>query len=119
MKKLLVLISVVCALVVLAGCSRLVPNLDKTNAASSSATTTTSPSANATAKLLTRDQAKAAALAHAGVHETDVFDLEIELEKERGVSIYDITFETAEYEFDYDIHAETGEILRSQKERHD
>ncbi len=67
-----------------------------------------------TATMLTREEAKVIALEHAGV--TEVFDLEIELDKDSGILHYEVDFETAEAEFDYEIEAYTGEILKSRKE---
>jgi len=64
--------------------------------------------------ILTAEEAKAIAFAHAGV--TEAFDLEIELDAERGVWHYDVDFDTAEFEYDYEVEAYTGEILKSKKE---
>lgn len=75
-----------------------------------------SPSATLAANqaVLTPEEAKALAFAHAGV--TEAFDLEIELDAERGVWHYDVDFDTTEAEFDYEVEAYTGEILKSKKE---
>lgn len=72
---------------------------------------TPAPEAPATGTKLTREQAKELALKHAGV--TDVFDLEVELDKENGVLHYEVDFETTEAEYDYEVEAYTGEILKS------
>jgi len=51
-------------------------------------------------------------LTHAGVNETDVTFVRVELDREDSRIIYEIEFYTADYrEFDYDICVTTGEIL--------
>ena len=60
--------------------------------------------------------AKQAALRHAGLSEADVRELECELDWEKGRMVYEVEFETAAYEYDYDVDAVTGEVLRSKKE---
>ncbi|MBQ8533164.1 MAG: PepSY domain-containing protein [Clostridia bacterium] len=73
-------------------------------------------SANTNTNQITKDEAKAIAFKHANVNEADVYDLDVDLEKDNGTSKYDISFETKSAEYDYDIHAETGEILSSSKD---
>ena len=73
------------------------------------------------ASLISADEAKRIALEHARLHaglsESEVWDLEVERDVERGVEVYDVSFETEEYDYDYDINAVTGEIVRADKER--
>lgn len=69
------------------------------------------------ASLIGADEAKRIALEHAGLSESEVWDLEAERDVERGVEVYDVSFETEEYDYDYDINAVTGEIVRADKER--
>ncbi len=71
------------------------------------------------APTLTREQAKAAALAHAGLAETAVRELEIELDNRGNVAYYEVSFETATHEYDYEIDASTGAILKVEKELQD
>ena len=78
---------------------------------------TTSP--DGTAEYISADRAKEIALSHAGVAETNVFDYDCELEHEKGRAVYEIDFESMNYEHEYDIDAVTGEILRSDKEIRD
>jgi len=68
---------------------------------------------------ISRDAAKAAALAHAGVAEADIHDYSCELEHDDGRVEYEIDFEAGAYEYSYDINAVTGEIIHSEKERED
>ena len=60
--------------------------------------------------------AKEIALTHAGVSESDIFKYEIEIDYDFGVIVYDVEFETTGLEYDYEINAVTGEILKSHKE---
>ncbi len=78
---------------------------------------TTSP--DGTAEYISADRAKEIALSHAGVAETNVFDYDCELEHEKGRAVYEVDFESMNYEHEYDIDAVTGEILRSDKEIRD
>lgn len=57
------------------------------------------------------------ALAHAGFRESDVRRLKCELDREDGVMVYEIEFEKDGFEYDYDIDAKSGALLKSRKER--
>ena len=63
------------------------------------------------------DKAKEIALSHAGVSEADIYNLEIEMDYEQNQMVYDIEFDCGGYEYDYDINAITGAVVKSQKER--
>ncbi len=67
----------------------------------------------ADAGMITREDALAAALADAGLAETEVYDVDIELERRISSAYYEVDFETQSTEYEYDIEAFTGEILRS------
>ena len=67
--------------------------------------------------LLTREQARDIALAHAAVALANARDLEVELDRERGEPVYEVDFDAAGLEYSYDIHARTGQILKAEKER--
>ena len=66
---------------------------------------------------ITRDRAIEIALAHAGLNRSDVRDLEAELDRERGGIYWEVDFESGQYEYSYDINAQTGEIVISEIER--
>lgn len=68
-----------------------------------------------TAKL-TREEAKAIALEKAGLTASEVRKVEIELDWEKGTAVYEVEFKSGAYEYDFDIHAETGAILKWDKE---
>ncbi len=63
--------------------------------------------------------AKAAALTHAGVAEGDISQYSCELDYEYGTMVYEIEFRAGVYEYDYDINAATGEIMKQKKKVED
>lgn len=65
---------------------------------------------------ITEQQAKNSAFTHAGVRAEETQNLRVEYDVDDGIPSYEIDFEVGEYEYEYDIHAETGEILKSEKE---
>lgn len=64
-----------------------------------------------------QEEAVAIALAHAGYTADQVRELEVEKDREKGVLLFEVDFEAGGYEYEYKIHAETGEILHTEKER--
>lgn len=91
---------------------------------------TTIPNNNATEKpiestptnstqenLIPKDAAKKIALDHAKVKETDTKRLKIDLDYEDGIQVYEIDFVASGFEYDYDINAKTGEIMKFDKEK--
>lgn len=64
-------------------------------------------------------KAREAALAHAGVAEADIRDYKIERDTDDGVLLYEIGFKAGGYEYEYDIDAATGSILKFDKEADD
>lgn len=63
-----------------------------------------------------RQAAIRTALAHAGFGEQDVRKLKCELDREDGIMVYEIEFEKGGFEYDYEINACSGAILKSKKE---
>ena len=70
-------------------------------------------------QIISADQAKEAAFNHAGVKATDATKIQCELDRDDGVAHYDVEFDANGYEYDYEINANTGAILKSEKERDD
>ena len=64
-----------------------------------------------------RQAAIRAALAHAKLHESDVRRLKCELDREDGVMVYEVDFRKDGFEYDYDIDAKTGAVIKAKKER--
>ncbi len=65
------------------------------------------------------EAAKQAAYTHAGVNAEDVLHVRAELDRERGITIYEVEFRTAEYEYEYDINATTAEVVKYERESED
>ena len=63
--------------------------------------------------------AKAAALKHAGLTEGSIRELDMELDREDGVLVYEIEFKAGGYEYEYTIDAATGKILAQERELDD
>ena len=62
--------------------------------------------------LIGEAEAKAKALAHAGLQESQVTFLRAELDQDDGRQVYEVEFYTQDYkEYDYEIDAATGEVL--------
>ena len=108
MKKLLVLLTAVLLLALSVGCAdvTLTPQSKSGNSPSS-------------VNLITKEQAKEIAYNHAQTSDSFVWDFEIDLDKNHKGVFYEIEFKAAGYEYEYDIHAETGKISRYRKERID
>ena len=56
-------------------------------------------------------KAKSIALNHAGVSESKAYDMDIELDDEDGMFIYEVEFKSGGMEYSYEINAATGAIL--------
>ena len=69
---------------------------------------------------LTKDEALEKALEHANLKKDQVdFVKKVELDYEHGRKIYEITFYNGGYEYEYDIDAETGKVLKYDKDLDD
>ncbi len=66
---------------------------------------------------ITRERALEIALTEAGVKQADIRDLDIELDTERGVKIWEIDFDYGNTEYSYDVNADTGAITKVERER--
>lgn len=59
------------------------------------------------------EKAKEIAFSKAGVTANDVYDLEIELDCDDGILIYEVEFKSGKNEYEYDINAKDGSIIKS------
>lgn len=66
---------------------------------------------------ITANDAKNAALSHAGLEESQVSNIDIDLDRDNGVLIYEVDFNSGNTEYDYDINAETGEVISADKSK--
>lgn len=83
------------------------------NLTTSSVTQTGSASDKA---YITADEARAAAYAHAGVSASDVAWCETEFDSEDGVMVYELEFTVGGVEYEYDIDARTGTVVKYSRE---
>ena len=63
-----------------------------------------------------RDKAISIALKNIKLTKNDVYDLECELDKEFNQTVYEVTFNYKNLEYEYYINAESGKIIHSFKE---
>lgn len=64
---------------------------------------------------ITAKDAKDAALRHAGLQESQISDVDVDLDRDNGRLIYEVDFNSGNTEYDYDINAETGEVISADK----
>ena len=77
------------------------------------------PAPSGTAQDIGYAKAKSIALNHAGVSESKAYDMDIELDEEDGKLVYEVEFKSSGMEYDYEIDAATGTILKQEAERDD
>ena len=65
---------------------------------------------------LTNEEAQQIALEHAGLKESQVTRLKTQLEYDNGIPEYNVEFYYEGWEYDYELNAQTGEILEWDKE---
>ena len=64
-------------------------------------------------------KAKSIALNHAGLRDHQAYDMAIELDDEDGTLIYEVEFKSGNMEYDYEIDAASGAILKHETELDD
>ena len=64
-------------------------------------------------------KAKSIALNHAGLRENQAYDMDIELDDEDGTLVYEIEFKSGNMEYNYEIDAASGAILKHETELDD
>ena len=69
--------------------------------------------------MMLSDRAKQIALEHAGVDADKARFDGVELDKEKGKTVYEVDFEVGSYEYEYEIDAYSGEIVKHEKEYDD
>ena len=79
--------------------------------AAATATVSQPTATESTPAPLTKEQAEAIALKHAGFTADQVSRLHTEYEVDDGVPRFEVRFRQDRWEYDYEIHAETGTIL--------
>ncbi len=77
------------------------------------------PAPSGTAQDIGYAKAKSIALNHAGLRENQAYDMDIELDDEDGTLIYEVEFKSGNMEYDYEIDAASGAILKHETELDD
>lgn len=103
MKNIMVLLTIICMSLVLGGCSKSTPE----------------HSVDPTENKITLEQAKEIAVKDAGLSEKEVEFLKIEENIDDKIAKYDVEFYYENKEYDYEIDANTGEILEIDNEIED
>ncbi len=80
---------------------------------------TEAPTITTPSTTVTREEAISKALAHAGLLPENATNVVAELDVDHGVTVYEVEFNSSGYEYEYEINAETGKILKAEKERID
>jgi uncharacterized membrane protein YkoI len=75
----------------------------------------TAEPADAASKYISKTKALKIALKHSGFKKSQVYDIDIDWDYEQGRYIYEVSFDKGSKEYNYDIHATTGKILKAQK----
>jgi len=63
-----------------------------------------------------KDKAVQTALGHAGLTSSQVTQLEAKLDRDGGKLVYEIEFKSGGYEYEYEINASNGSIIKSEKD---
>lgn len=117
MKKIIVAILAVCSLAGLSGCANVNAQSDHADVVSQADTAqpgklTVTPSASSDLlSCIGEEAAKDAALAHSGLHASQVTYIKAALENDDGCTVYDIVFYKGNTEYDYEIDAYTGAVV--------
>lgn len=73
----------------------------------------------ATEANVTKEEAKAIVLEHAELDASEISRYKIELDKDGRRLVYEVEFDSGRYEYDYEVNAETGKIIKAEKEFRD
>lgn len=79
----------------------------------------TKPTPSGTVQDIGYAKAKSIAMNHAGVSESKAYDMDVELDDEDGILVYEVEFKSGNMEYDYEINAATGAILKHETELDD
>ena len=80
---------------------------------------TTKPAPPEAAQGIGYAKAKSIALDHAGVSENEAYDMDVELDDEDGKLVYEVEFKSGRMEYDYEIDAVSGAVLKHEAELDD
>ena len=77
------------------------------------------PANKDTQPVISKDEAIAIALKDAGFTEKDVTGLRAELDRDDDIPLYEVDFYKDGTEYDYEINAATGKIIKAERDRND
>ena len=121
MKKTLAVLLVVLTVVAASACKAQIINPHNEDTASEIVNTVKQAFApdRKNEDIISKDRAIELALQTAGVDKASAFDIDAELDRERGVPCWEVDFETREHEYSYDINANDGSVVKSEREFND
>ena len=93
-----------------------VPASGTTTGTSGTTTGSTSGTTSGSSSLISAEAAKSAALAHAGVNASNVYEFKCELDRDDGVTLYEVEFKSGGMEYEYEIDATTGAVLKAEQD---
>ena len=70
-------------------------------------------------EVIDKAKAETAALAHAGLQKSQVKFFQCKLDVDDGVKVYEVEFYYNGYEYDYEVNALTGKVIKAEKEKAD
>ena len=68
-------------------------------------------------KVIDKSVAESTALNHAGLKKSQVKFFQCRLDVENGVKVYEVEFNCGGYEYEYEVNAVSGKIIKAEKER--
>ena len=77
----------------------------------------TAPTSAVAENLIGKSKAESVALKHAGLEKAQVKFFECKLDAENGVKVYEVEFYFNGYEYEYEINAVTGKIIKAEKDK--
>ena len=84
---------------------------EETAVSSDNSSSAQSTSSSSSSELIGKSTAKSIALADAGVSSSELTDFDIKLDTDNGVKVYEIDFETADGDYEYEINAYNGAVI--------
>ena len=84
-----------------------------------SSTGSSSGTVSGGSSVISAEAAKSAALSHAGVSASNVYEFKCELDRDDGVTRYEVEFKSGGMEYEYEIDAYTGAVLKAEQDRDD
>lgn len=118
MKKLLALVLITFLLFSLSACDNNAGATDKNSTpAQNNPTQGTQTKPTVGDAKIARDKAIEIALEKAKLQKADVYDLEAELDYEKGILVWEVDFDYQNSDYSYDINADTGKIIFEEVEK--